>query len=68
LAISDLKQLIEGKKFIAGDSEENVAAWGESIEENVALADEKVKQLNEFIFHPARFLLFLSGNIFNIPL
>ena len=28
LAISDLKQLIEEKKFIEGDSEENVAAWG----------------------------------------
>ncbi|CAB4002359.1 vesicle-associated membrane -associated B-like, partial [Paramuricea clavata] len=41
LAISDLKQLIEEKKFIEGDSEENVAAWGESIEENIALADEK---------------------------
>ncbi|CAB4005672.1 Hypothetical predicted protein, partial [Paramuricea clavata] len=49
LAISDLKQLIEEKKFIEGDSEENVAAWGESIEENIALADEKVKQLNEYI-------------------
>jgi hypothetical protein len=45
LARSDLKQLLEENKFIAGDSEENVAAWGESIEENVALADEKVKQL-----------------------
>ena len=49
LAISDLKQQIEEKKFIEGDSEENVAAWGESIEENIALADEKVKQLNEYI-------------------
>ena len=49
LAISDLKQVIEEKKFIEGDSEENVAAWGESIEENIALADENVKQLNEHI-------------------
>ena len=50
LAISDLKQIIEEKKFIKGDSEENnVAAWGESIEENIASADENVKQLNEHI-------------------
>ena len=49
LAISDLKQVIEEKKLIKGDSEENVAAWGESIEENIALADENAKQLNEHI-------------------
>ena len=49
LSVSDLKQEIEEKKFIAGDSEENVAEWSESIEKTIALGDEKVKQLSEYI-------------------
>ena len=49
LAVSDLKQEIEEEKFMQGESEENVATWGESIEENIALADEKVKKLTEHI-------------------
>ena len=47
LAICDLKQEIEEEKFMQGESEENVATWGKSIEENIALADEKVKKLTE---------------------
>ena len=49
LAVSDLKQEIEEKKFIAGDSEENITEWSESIEKTIALGDEKVKELNEYI-------------------
>ena len=49
LAVCDLKQEIEEEKFMQGESEENVATWGESIEENIALADKKVKKLTEHI-------------------
>ena len=49
LSVSDLKQEIEEKKFIAGDSEENITEWSESIEKTIALGDEKVKELNECI-------------------
>ena len=49
LAVSDLKQEIEEKKFIAGDSEENITEWSESMEKTIALGDEKVKELNEYI-------------------
>ena len=48
LSLSDLKQEIE-EKFIAGDSEKIVTEWSESIEKTIALGDEKVKQLNEYI-------------------
>jgi Fe2+ transport system protein B len=49
LAISDLKQTIEEKKFVEGDTDENVAAWGESIEKSIALGYENVRQLNVHI-------------------
>ena len=39
-------------KFIAGDSEENITKWSESIKKTIALGDEKVKELNEYIQRP----------------
>ena len=49
MAISDLKQAIEESKFTAGESEEDVSAWGEEIECKMPEADVKVNQLNQQI-------------------
>ena len=45
LAVSDLKQQIEEQKFVECETEESVA----NVENNIALADEKVNQLGEHI-------------------
>ena len=49
MAISDLKQAIEEGKFTAGESEEQVSAWGEDIERIITEADVMVGQLNQHI-------------------
>ena len=48
-AVNNLKELILEQKFAEGQTDDEVAAWGEEIEDRLVEADEQVQMLNNQI-------------------
>ena len=48
-AVNNLKEFILEQKFAEGQTDDEVVAWGEEIEDRLAEADEQVQMLNNQI-------------------
>ena len=46
-AVNNFKESIEEKKFAKGETDEQVKTWGEEIENQLAEADDKARELNQ---------------------